>query len=303
MLDTYTLSRGWFESPGIPLHYSALCNALYALTAAGVEKKRCPRNGWMMSTLRFYSRLTRLIGVLAYGVALAVIACVIERFVRDRLGLRQKMSQHFMKVLVRALPFRVSVQGPRPTRPMLWIANHVSWTDIPLLGQLAPVSFLSKAEVRNWPLAGWLAQHGGTLFIRRGAGESQTLTQQIGTYLEHEHALVLFPEGTTGDGTHVMPFHGRLLTAAVERELPIQPIAIAYRRLGEPCSLTPFIGDEELPRHLFRLLRADACDVVVTFLPLIDTHGVGRSELARKARADIAQTLQVEAAPAARSAA
>ncbi|GGJ92844.1 lysophospholipid acyltransferase family protein [Pseudomonas matsuisoli] len=251
-----------------------------------------------MESFRLYSRLVCLIGVLLYGVLLAVLACVIERFVRDPLSVRQTLCRSFMACLVWVLPFRVRVEGKRPREPMLWVANHVSWTDIPLIGHLAPVSFLSKSEVRAWPLAGWLARHGGTLFIRRGAGESQSLSQQMGEYLENRHPLVMFPEGTTGDGLSVLPFHGRLLTAAVERNLPIQPVSLAYRRNGAPCPSSPFIGDETLPVHLFRLLRSTPCDVIITLLPVIPTEDRGRSEVARAARTAIVDALDLPAAPA-----
>ena len=255
-----------------------------------------------MKILLSYLRLARLAGVLLYGVLLALAACVLERFVTDRLALRQRLCRRFLGALARALPFTVRVEGSIPAEPMLWVSNHVSWTDIPLIGQLAPVSFLSKAEVRDWPLAGWLARHGGTLFIRRGAGELQSLNHQIGGYLDGAHPVVLFPEGTTGDGQTLLPFHGRLLTAAVERNVPLQPIAVAYRRNGQPCAIAPFIGDDALPTHLLRLVRAEPAEVVITLLPPIDSQGMGRTELARQARRTIYEALDLAEAPEASAA-
>jgi 1-acyl-sn-glycerol-3-phosphate acyltransferase len=100
---------------------------------------------------------------------------------------------------------------------MLWVSNHVSWTDIPLLGALQPLSFLSKAEVRDWPVAGWLAHKGGTQFIRRGAGDSSQVGQQLTRHLQQGHHLLIFPEGTTTDGLALRTFHGRLLSSARQR--------------------------------------------------------------------------------------
>ncbi|RCI66469.1 1-acyl-sn-glycerol-3-phosphate acyltransferase, partial [Pseudomonas aeruginosa] len=91
---------------------------------------------------------------------------------------RQRLTRWWLARLCAALPFEVRVSGEAPRQPMLWVANHVSWTDIPLLGALAPLTFLSKAEVRAWPLAGWLAEKAGTLFIRRGSGDSRLINQR-----------------------------------------------------------------------------------------------------------------------------
>ncbi|MBF3247173.1 1-acyl-sn-glycerol-3-phosphate acyltransferase, partial [Pseudomonas aeruginosa] len=113
--------------------------------------------------------------------------------------------------LCAALPFEVRVSGEAPRQPMLWVANHVSWTDIPLLGALAPLTFLSKAEVRAWPLAGWLAEKAGTLFIRRGSGDSRLINQRLAEQLHRGRNLLIFPEGTTTNGESLRTFHGRLM--------------------------------------------------------------------------------------------
>ena len=99
-----------------------------------------------MDKLRLYLRLTRLAAVLGVGALLATFLVPVERLTRrDLLGLRQHLTRWFLARLGNALPFRVSVQGQIPQKPMLWLSNHISWTDIPLIGMLAPLSFLSKA--------------------------------------------------------------------------------------------------------------------------------------------------------------
>jgi 1-acyl-sn-glycerol-3-phosphate acyltransferase len=99
--------------------------------------------------------------------------------------------------------------GARRTaeQPMLWVSNHVSWTDIPLLGMLTPLSFLSKAEVRTWPVAGWLAAKAGSLFIRRG-GRQPVDPQTDDPPSGAAHPLLMFPEGTTTDGRSCAPSTG-----------------------------------------------------------------------------------------------
>ncbi|SDH75036.1 1-acyl-sn-glycerol-3-phosphate acyltransferase [Pseudomonas flavescens] len=250
-----------------------------------------------MSNLRLYGRLARLLAVIAAGTLLAASLVPLERLTRrDLAGLRQRLTRWFLARLGNALPFRVSVGGQLPQAPMLWLSNHVSWTDIPLIGMLAPLSFLSKAEVRTWPVAGWLAHQAGTLFIRRGAGDGGLLNQQLGRHLGSGRHLLIFPEGTTGDGTVLRTFHGRLLSSAIDRAVDLQPVAIRYLRRGQPCSVAPFIGDDDLLSHLLRLLSSDIAEVRIQLLAPIDSRSGTRNELARRAQAAVNQALYGEAA-------
>src|SRR3990167_6760333 len=189
-----------------------------------------------MAKLRLYLRLLHLLAIIGLVTLLAGVVSLLERLRRrDLMGLRQRMSRWFFARMSNALPFRLSVHGELPQEPMLWVSNHISWTDIPLLGMLAPLSFLSKAEVRSWPLAGWLAHQAGTLFIRRGAGDSSLLNQQLGHHLGQGRPLLIFPEGTTTDGQVLRTFHGRLLSSAIESGAALQPVAIRSeeRRVGK----------------------------------------------------------------------
>jgi 1-acyl-sn-glycerol-3-phosphate acyltransferase len=245
-----------------------------------------------MKQLRLYLRLLRLSAVLALGTLLAAAVSLLERLARhDLMALRQRLSRWFLARLAAALPFRLAVHGELPRAPMLWVSNHVSWTDIPLLGMLTPLSFLSKAEVRSWPLAGWLAQQAGTLFIRRGAGDGGLLNRQLGRHLQRGRQLLIFPEGTTGDGQALRTFHGRLLSSAIDSGVALQPVAIRYRRDGAPCRLAPFIGDDDLLSHLLRLLGGDVAEVQIQLLPPIDSTALNRNQLARRAHAAIAAAL------------
>ena len=248
-----------------------------------------------MAKLRLSLRLFHLALVIAFGALLAGIVSLFERVVRhDLMPLRQRLTRWFLARLGGALPFRVRVEGELPTQPMLWVSNHVSWTDIPLLGALQPLSFLSKAEVRSWPLAGWLAHKAGTLFIRRGAGDSQWLNQQLQRYLKDGRPLLLFPEGTTHDGSTLRTFHGRLLSSAIELQIPLQPVAIRYLHRGQPCSLSPFVGDDDMLSHLLRLLRGEVRDVEIHLLPPLCSRGLNRNQLARQAQQVIGNALYGE---------
>jgi len=251
-----------------------------------------------MRRLRLYLRLLRLFAVLGEGALFAAWVGVRERLGGAPMAMRQRLTCRFMRDLRAALPFAVQLHGKLPDAPALWLANHVSWTDIAMLGALRPLSFLSKAEVADWPLAGWLARQAGTLFIRRGAGDSLDLGRQLAGHLAEQRHLAIFPEGTSSDGSTVLRFHPRLLAAAVDSGALLQPVAIRYRRAGRRDPLAPFIGDDELPAHLLRLFAAERATVEITLLEPIDCRALSRSELARRAHAAIAAVVCAEAGAA-----
>lgn len=245
-----------------------------------------------MSRLRSVARVARVLLVIGAGLLLGTVVAGLERL---RLGgsmpMRQNCSRWFMNRLSNALPFRVTIHGDLPDQPMLWVCNHVSWTDIPLLGRLAPLSFLSKAEVRTWPIAGWLAHKAGTLFIRRGAGDSRLVQRQMSELLHQGHPLVIFPEGTTTDGRSLRTFHGRLLSSAIEAGVNLQPVAIAYLRNGQPDAIAPFIGDDDLLSHVRRLFANEQGEVHIHLLKPISSAGQERATLAFQAQQAVQQAL------------
>lgn len=249
-----------------------------------------------MRPVRTWLRLARLLGVLLLGVLLAGWVTVVARLhPGDPTALRQRLTAWFLERLSRVLPFEVEVYGELPHGTHLWLSNHVSWTDIPLLGQLLPLSFLSKAEVRSWPLAGWLAQQAGTLFIRRGSGDSALLTRQVQHQLSRGRSVLLFPEGTTTDGRQVRTFHGRLLGSAIAAGVPLQPVAIRYLRAGEADLIAPFIGDDDLPAHLLRLLASERARVQIHLLAPIPCAGRERNALAQEVQQAVKEALFGEA--------
>ncbi|MBJ2284831.1 1-acyl-sn-glycerol-3-phosphate acyltransferase [Pseudomonas sp. MF6755] len=260
-----------------------------------------------MNRLRVYGRIARVLLVVALGLSMASVFGLFERLgVANSMVRRQRWSRFFMARLTNALPFRVTVHGEVPQTPMLWVSNHVSWTDIPLLGMVTPMSFLSKAEVRTWPVAGWLAAKAGSLFIRRGSGDSQLIRKQMTRHLEQRHPLLMFPEGTTTDGRSLRTFHGRLLASAIDAQVSLQPVAIRYLRDGQVDSLAPFIGDDDLLSHLMRLFSNDQSDVEIYVLKPIACAGRERAALAFQAQqavqkalfGPLAETEQVHARPA-----
>jgi lyso-ornithine lipid O-acyltransferase len=253
-----------------------------------------------MATLRLYWRSGLLLLWLACSLLLAASLRLSEWARRRPLpGLRQRLSRDCFRLLRACLPVQVQVRGELPSQTALWVCNHVSWVDIALLGALQPLTFLSKAEVRHWPIAGWLAVQAGTLFIQRGAGDSSTVSRQISAHLQDGQALLLFPEGSTTDGQSLRTFHGRLLSGVIEQPMALQPVAIRYWRDGQLDTAAAFIGDDDLLSHLRRLLAAPTGQVSIELLPVLFAHaGENRNQLARRAQQCIAQCLETQAAPA-----
>ncbi len=132
--------------------------------------------------------------------------------------------------MLRLLGIRLEAAG-EPIRPgCLLVSNHVSWLDVFVINALAPSAFVSKAEVRGWPVLGWLAARNDTVFLRRGSrGHAKIINAEIGALLDQGRNVAVFPEGTTTDGTHVLHFHAALLQPAIASGHPVQALAIRYR--------------------------------------------------------------------------
>ncbi len=256
-----------------------------------------------MQRFRLYLRLARIIAVVAFGLVLASgLRLRTLLGPRPSQASRQRLCRWFLARLAMALPFEVRMTGELPDRPMLWVANHLSWSDIPFLGMLRPMTFLAKADILKWPLVGWLTEEAGTQFIQRGSGDSSTLTQLLADELKQGRNLLIFPEGTTTDGTSVRTFHSRLLGCAIDAGVPVQPVAIRYLREDAVDPIAPFIGDDDLLSHLFRMLREDTAVVEIKLLSPILTVGTQRNPLARRCHEVITGALQSSPQPLASAA-
>jgi lyso-ornithine lipid O-acyltransferase len=200
----------------------------------------------------------------------------------------------------RILGFRVSRIGmPTTERPVLFAANHVSYIDIEILGSLIPGSFIAKVEVADWPFFSWLAKLQRTVFVDRRVRSTVLQRDAITERLAVGDVLILFPEGTSGDGNRVLPFKSALFSAAEGRRniapVVVQPVSLAYTRLdGMPiCRLCrPFVawyGTMDLAPHLWRLLGLGTVEAVVEFHPPTFLADCGsRKALARYCYARIA---------------
>lgn len=157
--------------------------------------------------------------------------------------------------LCRILGIEVRASGTACAGSALFVANHISWLDIFCIAAVCPTQFLAKQEVAGWPLFGWLCRRAGTAFIRRGGdhGASEA-TERLVWRLRRGERVLVFPEGTSTPGATVRRFHPRLFQAAILAHCPVQAIALRYPHPGGIHPVVPFVDDDELLPHLWRLL-------------------------------------------------
>ena len=182
--------------------------------------------------------------------------------------------QYFCRRLCDVFNIEVQVHGAIPREPALWVSNHISWLDVAVLGSGARIFFLAKAEVEKWPILGNLAKGGGTLFIKRGSGDSIRIREQITEFLKQDIPVLFFPEATTTDGTRVKKVHGRLLGAAIEAQRPVQICVICYvNQNGELDMVAPFIGEMTFAEHVQRVLEMPKVTAHLMTLPTVAVTG------------------------------
>lgn len=214
--------------------------------------------------------------------------------------LSERLPRAYHRLCCRIFGFDIVVLGRiSPARPTLFVSNHTSYLDIPVLGGLLPASFVAKSEVATWPVFGWLAKLQRTVFVDRKRGTTHRQRDDLQTRLDAGDNLILFPEGTSNDGNRVLPFRSALLSVA-ERQvksglLTVQPLSISYTGLnGIPLGhglrpLLAWYGDMTLGGHLWHFCRLGRVRVVVEFHPATSIgHFPSRKELTRHCLAQVA---------------
>ncbi|KQS65313.1 acyl-phosphate glycerol 3-phosphate acyltransferase [Rhizobium sp. Leaf371] len=198
---------------------------------------------------------------------------------------RRTLPRLWHGIACRMIGLRVHVHGaPDTRRPLMLVSNHVSWKDILVLGSVADVVFIAKAEVKAWPVFGLLARLQATIFVAREQKRTTgNQVNEIGARLAAGEIVVLFPEGTTSDGNRLLEIKTSLFGAAAAAVplspagiVHVQPVAIAYTRVhGMPMGryhrpIAAWPGDIALVPHLMGVLREGAVDVDLVFGETID---------------------------------
>jgi 1-acyl-sn-glycerol-3-phosphate acyltransferase len=229
--------------------------------------------------------LLRLLRVVRRGasVLLWTLPCMVVQTVCLLLPGRAKIvyARFYWTVTCRLLGLRVRVIGTAANlanaRPVVFISNHSSWLDVPVLGGTLDACFVSKNEVGRWPLVGTVARLGRTVFIsrqRHATGRERDLMRER---LAAGDNLVLFPEGTTSDGSRVMPFRSAFFAIAEGEDPPlIQPVSVVYDRLGglptgrASRPVFAWYGDMDMATHFWRFAQHRGLRVSVLLHPPVD---------------------------------
>ena len=171
--------------------------------------------------------------------------------------------------------------------PALMVSNHISWLDILVIHAARYCRFVSKSDIRDWPLVGALATGAGTLYIERNRRkDALRMVRDMAEAMKDGDVLAVFPEGTTSDGLSLLPFHANLIQSAIAAEAPVQPMSLKFvdARTGELTLAPCYIGDDTLVGSVWRTLTAPPITAVVCFGEPQTANGRERRQWAHELR-------------------
>lgn len=251
----------------------------------------------MPSTSVLTNKITRL-----YRVSLVVLHTLTGFVIAGLLlpissqRIKNLLISWWCKRLLGAFNIKVIVTGDIPTADLshaMMIANHVSWADIHVLNSVIPLRFIAKSDIRHWPVFGFFAKQVNTLFIDRAKKqEAFRIVDFTTACLQAGDRLCLFAEGTTTNGTAVLPFKSSLIEAAIRAEVPVYPVSIHYPLAdGGINTAMAYAGETTLKESMLQALAVKSPVVILHFLPPISTKNQDRRVLALQAHAAISAQL------------
>ncbi len=217
-----------------------------------------------MTALKAWGKLARALWHIVVGFFTILLV-----FPRLEQVEKERRIQVWSREMLGRIAIDLVVRGqPASKGPMLLVANHISWLDIASLHAAGFCRFVSKADIKKWPVIGTLATGVGTLFIERESRrDAMRVVQHMTERLLAGDVIGVFPEGTTSDGQTLLPFHANLFQAAITANAPVQPVSLQFidtvtgQRSAAPC----YVGDDTLVGSIWRTLRASNIAVVITF--------------------------------------
>ena len=205
----------------------------------------------------------------ALAHAIAGYFTIVFLFPRMTQAERELRVQTWALRMLAVLGIGVELRGTPPaTGPVLLVANHISWLDILVMHAARYCRFVSKADVKRWPLVGALATGGGTIFIERESRrDALRVVHHIAESLQRTEVVAVFPEGTTSDGRKLLPFHANMIQAAISAGSLVQPVALSFvdRKTRETSFCASYVDDETLVGSVWRTLSGPPMIAVVSY--------------------------------------
>ncbi|MDP2418669.1 MAG: lysophospholipid acyltransferase family protein [Hydrogenophaga sp.] len=197
--------------------------------------------------------------------------------------------------MVQIMGVTLVVRGTPPTQgPALQVANHVSWLDVVVMNAAQPSRFVSKSDVKHWPVLGTIITGAGTLYIEReNRRDAMRVVHHMAERLQAHDVLTVFPEGTTGDGREMLPFHANLFQAAIAVHAPVVPVALRFidSTSGQRSDAPVFIGDTTLVASIWTTLCAHRLQAVLVYGEPQTHNGRDRRTWAQDMRTEVARLL------------
>ena len=209
-------------------------------------------------------KLAKVIMHLLHG--LLVVYVIFPKLTQPQ---KNKRIEAWASALLAKLAIKLIVNGRSPkTGPMLLVSNHISWLDILVIHAAGHCRFVSKADIKHWPVLGTLTTAGGTLYIERESRrDAMRVVHHMCEALTDGDIVAVFPEGTTGNGIALLPFHANLLQAAIVTNTTVQPVALSFidSATGQTSQAASFVGDETLVGSLWNTLKSCNLAAVATY--------------------------------------
>lgn len=248
---------------------------------------------WVIAPITIAAALLHVVLGLLY-------ACLLFPWIRS--AWRDAAVMVWSRLLLLIIGVRLEFAGEPPARPAahgaaigeLLLINHTSWLDVFSIAAMVPARFVAKAEIGRWPVFGWLAIAVGTLFVERGRRHAVArINHHVAERLRGGQLIGIFPEGTTTDGSRLLPFHANLVQPALDLGAALRPVGVRFTQRGEFSRAAMFIGEMSVMQSLWRVVTAPHLAVQLHWLAPLDPPPATRHEAARAARAAIAAALNV----------
>ena len=208
---------------------------------------------------------------------------------------RRRWVEWWARKLLILLRVQTRVDGvpPASSCAAMIAANHVSWLDVFVVQSVRSTRFVAKSEIRDWPLAGWIAERAGTIFLRRGhRRDAARINARVHDALGSGDCVGIFPEGTTTEGDQLLKFHALLFEPAIANGAVVHPAALRYETPeGAPCVDVAYVGDTTFMESVGRIIRQKRIVARIAFAEPIDTRGCTRRDVSQRARASVANLL------------